>query len=80
VSDDPKWNDTDLDDYGTWSEFRKGVQLTPQGKGVVDFYIRKRNDEYNDLHGNVTIEIEGDKLVRIYGYGGKRDYFNVKGQ
>lgn len=79
VTDDPDWNDTDLDDYGTWAEFRKGVELTPDGRGVVDFYIRKRGDEYKDLCGNVTIEIEDGKLVRIYGYGNSGDYFNAKG-
>lgn len=78
VTDDPLWNDTDLYDYGTWAAFRKGVDLTPEGKGVVDFYIRRRFDEYGDLHGNVTIEIDGGKLVRIYGYGNKSDYFNIK--
>jgi hypothetical protein len=54
------------------------VDLTEDGRGVVDFYIRRRGDEYKDLHGNVTIEIAGGKLVRIYGYGKKRDYYNAK--
>src|SRR4051812_36964984 len=55
VSDDPDWNDTDLDDYGTWADFRKGVELTPDGRGLIDFYIRRRFDQYADLHGNVEI-------------------------
>lgn len=70
VSDDPKWNDTDLADYGVWAEFRKGIELTPDGRGIVDFYIRKRGDQYGELHGNVTIEIRNGKLAKVYGYPG----------
>ena len=76
ISDDPQWNDTDLFDYATWAEFRAGVPLTPEGRGLVDFYIRKRFDGSGDLHGNITIEIEDGALARIYGYGNKADYYN----
>lgn len=68
VTDDPDWSDTDLVDYGEWSEFRKGVELTPDGHGIVDFYIRRRGDAYGDLHGNVAIEIRSGKLAKVYGY------------
>lgn len=78
VTDDPDWNDTDLDDYGQWSKFRKGIELTPAGRGIVDFYIRRRGDEYAEIHGNITVEIVDGKLARIYGYGNTSDYFNVK--
>lgn len=78
ISQDPTWNDTDLSDYGEWSEFRNGVELTDDGRGIIDFYIRKRGDPYKDLLGNLTIEISEGKLSRIYGYGGKPDYFNVR--
>lgn len=75
VSDDPDWNDTDLVECGYWSEFRKGIELTAAGRGIVDFYIRRRDPSgYGELHGNVTVEIANGKLSRIYGYGNASDY------
>lgn len=71
VSDDPKWNDTDLHDYGTWTEFRKGVELTPEGDGIFDFYIRKRGDEFKEIHGNVVLAVKGGEMVEVRGYGPK---------
>lgn len=72
VSDDPEWNDTDLADYGLWTDFRKGVELTPDGKAIVDFYIRKRKagyDDDGDLCGNVQIIVEGGVMVRVEAQG-----------
>ena len=77
VSDDPEWNDTDLSDYGQWSEFRKGIPLTADGRGIVDFYIRRRGDQYQELHGNITIRIEGGRLVKVHGYGQDAVYYNL---
>lgn len=79
VSDDPEWNDTDLFDYGYWSDFRKGVDLTEDGRGIFDFYIRARftQSHEDDLWGNVSIEIKGGKLYRIHGYGNSGDYFKA---
>jgi hypothetical protein len=77
VSDDPEWRDTDLYDYGAWADFRRGVPLTDEGGAVVDFYIRRRGDPSHDLHGNVTIEVRGGRLTRIFGC--LRDYFNESG-
>lgn len=68
VSDDPEWNDTDLADYGSWSEFRKGIDLTADGRGIVDFYIGRRFDIDHELQGNVTCYIKGGKLAEIRGY------------
>lgn len=42
ISDDPEFEDTDLDDYEPWSVFRSGVPLTDTGAGIFDLYIRKR--------------------------------------
>lgn len=69
VSDDSSWNDTDLDDYGTWAEFRKGVELTEDGRATIDFYIRRRGCEYGELHGNVTLQVFDGEMDRIVGYG-----------
>lgn len=72
VSDDPKWNDTDLSDYGDWREFRAGVELTEEGRGIVDFYIRRRGDPERELCGNVQCIIENGEMVRVDSTGGVR--------
>lgn len=71
VSDDPQWNDTDLADYGTWSDFRKGLELTEDGRGTVDFYLRTRFDPHGELHGNVSCTIVAGHLAEIHDAGGK---------
>lgn len=76
TTDDPKWQDTDLADYGTWKEFRAGFELTDDGSAVVDFYIRRRFDPYADLHGNVTAYWRNGKLVRVHGYPG--EYYSAE--
>lgn len=68
VTNDPKWGDTDLADYGTWAEFRKGIDLTTDGRGIVDFYIARRFDLNHELHGNVTCYIKGGELAEVRGY------------
>lgn len=62
-------DDTDLADYGNWSEFTRGVPLTEGGRAIVDFYIRRRGDQYRELLGNVTVTYEGGRITRIRGYG-----------
>ena len=69
ISEDADWNDTDLADMGYWDDFRKGIELTADGRGIFDFYIRRRDPSgCGELHGNVTIEVADGKLSRIYGY------------
>lgn len=80
VSDDPTWDDTDLDSYGEWKDFRSGVELTEDGRAIVDFYIRRRlpprHPDYgcDYLEGNVTVEYAGGRVTRIYGYGESGNY------
>lgn len=69
VSDDPAWGDTDLADYGTWSEFRKGIELTSDGRAIVDFYIRRKFDSSGELHGNIVCHVRNGVLAEIRGYG-----------
>lgn len=73
VSDDPDWSDTDLNDYGSWSEFRKGVALTDDGRAIVDFYIRARlaKSYDDDLLGNIVVEFADGRISRIRGYPGE---------
>lgn len=69
--------DTDLADFETWGEFRKGVVLTVGGRAVVDFYIRARNPQIDEKHGvslygNVTVTYAAGSIVEIAGTGNTR--------
>lgn len=66
------FGDTDLFDYGWWSDFRAGVELDPNGRGIFDFYIRRRGDEERELCGNITVYVNKGKLHFIEGYGGRK--------
>jgi hypothetical protein len=58
VSADPEFADTDLFDYGSWSDFRLGVPLTADGRAIVDFYVRPTGfgaDDGDSLLGHVTV-------------------------
>lgn len=68
ISDDPDWQDTDLDDYEPWTAFTRGVDLTADGRGLLDFYIRRRGDRHLELHGNISIGITNGQLTTIQGY------------
>lgn len=68
VTDDPNWNDTDLYEYGSWADFRKGVALTEDGRAIIDFYIRWRFDEEQELRGNVEVYYADGRLAEIRGY------------
>lgn len=68
ISDDPDWRDTDLDDYRPWPTFARGVALTGDGRGMFDFYIRRRGDPDAELHGNISVRIEEGRLSAIHGY------------
>ena len=71
VTNEPRgWEDTDLWDLATWSAFKLGVELTDDGRAIVDFYIRSRRGD-GDLCGNVTVYYAGGKVVRIEGYPGE---------
>jgi hypothetical protein len=45
ITNDPDWNDTDLyDNAYTWRDFTKGVEMTDDGRAIVDFYVYNRMD------------------------------------
>lgn len=67
ISDDTDWNDTDLDDFCTWQEFRKGVELTADGRAIVDFYIYSKRER--ELLSNVTVYYNAGRITRIEGVG-----------
>nr|DAF93631.1 MAG TPA: hypothetical protein [Myoviridae sp. ctshb19] len=39
VAKTEKWEDTDLFDMRTWADFRKGVELTDDGRAVLDLFL-----------------------------------------
>jgi hypothetical protein len=53
--------DTELEDFGTWSEFRKGVELTEDGRAIVDFYVHDRVE----LNTNVVVYYQGGQIVEV---------------
>lgn len=72
ISNEPDWDDTDLFDFSDWATFRKGVPLTEDGRAIVDFYVRDRNE--GELLSNISLDYAGGKIVRIYGYSGLGDF------
>lgn len=71
VTSHEHWDDTDLEQAWYWSDFRKGVPLTEDGRAVVDFYIRPRTDalahKLDGLLGNVVAYYADGKLAAIRG-------------
>lgn len=58
---DDAWEDTDLFDFMPWPEFRKGVELTEDGRAIVDFYL------YNqyELDTNIVVYYEAGRIQKI---------------
>lgn len=77
VSDDPNWIDTDLHDYASWRQFTAGIDLTEDGRGIFDFYIRRKADSYLDLFGNISAYVENGKLVRVQGYSNQKTLWQL---
>ncbi|MFK4705564.1 hypothetical protein ABIC83_002403 [Roseateles asaccharophilus] len=63
ISDDPTGKDTDLADFGTWAQFRKGFDLAKGGRAVIDFYVYRHRSP--DLQGNVVLFIENGQFDHI---------------
>ena len=77
ISDDPRGNDTDLSDNAyRWSDFVKGFELTPDGRGVFDFWVYSLG-YWAELKTNVTIFVEGGRLVRVEGTGAKKPLWQI---
>jgi transcriptional regulator with XRE-family HTH domain len=69
VSRDPLswWEDTGLADFASWAHFRKGVELTPDGRAIVEFYVYDRKH----LIASVTAYRAHGRLQRLEGGGGR---------
>lgn len=66
VTDEPVrfgWNDTDLEDFMTWPEFKTGIELTPDGRAIVDFYCYSRDS----LESNITVYYADGAIEHIDG-------------
>lgn len=65
ISDDLDFGDTDLfDNAYSWRDFTSGIEMTPDGRAIVDFYVYNRGRD-PELQTNVTAYFEGNKLVRV---------------
>ena len=70
VSDHPDWDDTDLwSNANDWTkDFRGGVELTDDGRGIFDFYVYSLGYD-GELETNVVAYYENRRLVRVEGVG-----------
>lgn len=66
ISDDPDWNDTDLDTTASWSDFRKGFDLSTDGRAIIDFYLYEpRFGDHGDLCCNLQAYFDAEGLHHI---------------
>lgn len=61
------YGDLDVADKASFytDEFRKGSDLTEDGRGYYDFYIYNRYDPDHELIGNVMVYVSGGKMIGI---------------
>jgi hypothetical protein len=66
VTQDRKgWNDTDLADTISWSDFKKnGVPLTLQGEALVDFYVYSLGSD-GELETNVCVRYSLGRIQEV---------------
>lgn len=78
ISDDPDHADTDLfDNAYAWKDFTRGVELTPDGRGIFDFYVYGPLNYWKELQTNVTAYYEGGKLIRVEGTGARKPLWSL---
>lgn len=56
----------DLSDHMEWGRFRRGFDLTADGRGHVDIYVYSLGDDA-ELKTNVQAIFAGGRLVRVDG-------------
>ncbi len=61
--------ETDVVDFVSWSEFKKGVQLTDDGRAEVDFYIRPKNVRDTNLLSNLYVQVLDGEIVYLTEHG-----------
>lgn len=55
------WQDTDLNDFVSWAGFRTGVELTEDGRAVIDFYCYSREG----LETNIAVYYKDGAIVKL---------------
>lgn len=53
--------DTDLYDFASWADFRKGVKLTDTGTAIVDFYLYSAHG----LESNIVLHYADGRITQI---------------
>lgn len=63
------WSDTDLWSPVDWSEFVKGVELSDDGRAIIDFYVREPNtkDDIGELLSNIVVYFSNGSIQKIKG-------------
>jgi hypothetical protein len=69
LADLDDWSDTDLWSPVEWSEFTKGVELSDDGRAIIDFYVREPNtkDDIGELLSNIVVYFADGKIQAIKG-------------
>lgn len=74
VTDCPNWDDTDLADHVSWTEFCNGVELDSNGMAKIDFYVYSKG-RYGELEGNIqAIVALVDGVPTLRGFGSTMHY------
>ncbi len=68
VSGQPDWRDTDLATHCSWADVGRPIELTPEGRALVDLWVYER-EPGDDLRCNVQFRIEPvagtPRMVRV---------------
>lgn len=60
-------NDGETELYGfiTWANFKKGVQVTEDGRAEVDFYIRPKRAGEDNLISNMSVQVLDGEIMYL---------------
>jgi hypothetical protein len=73
VDDDDALCNSDLHQTQDWAETCKGVELTPEGKAFIDFYVYSVG-EYSELITNIGVCYEHGAIQYIENVGCSKIY------
>lgn len=68
VAKTENWQDTDLADLIPWADFRKGVELTEDGRAILDFYCYSREG----LETNISVYYKDGAIFKLARTGAYR--------
>lgn len=61
ITSDPYWDDTDLATHVDWEVFKRGFDLSGDGRGIIDFYVSSNIG----LETNVTAYFDAKGMTRV---------------